>query len=535
MNKTFTKYDHCLVWLILLLLVPALFINLGMIPVIADEATRGLVAFEMQHTGNLITPTINGEFYFNKPPLYNWILLGFFNITGRHSEFVLRLPSVISLLIFALIIFLTTRKELGSRVALLSALVFVSCGRILFYDSMRGLIDLSFSAIIFLNFYLIYYFIAKKKYHLLYLISYLLASAGFLMKGLPALLFQVLTLVTALAYFRSLKKLFHPSHLAGLAVFVILVGGYYYLLWENSREPEFFSTLVTESTKRTFIEHGFRETLKHLFYFPFEQAYHLIPWSLLFIFLFRKSFYGYLREQKYPGYMALVFVVNIPVYWVSVGTYPRYLFMLYPLILILLVDYYSDLRQEDPYYRIFWKMFFILSGFALAFGTWCFFTRSISGSGKALMIYCITLVIVLTGYFMIWKNRDIRLELLIIILLSLRIFFNLVVMPYRLERTPQLVEKRAAEKISEITRNSELWLNPSAPVSVEFVYYISTARDEILKKEYGELKSGTYYIFDSREPLREGERELLEFESRWQKRKLRFSIIKKEQGTDPEQ
>ena len=68
MFKTAPKHDQYLAWIILLLLIPALFINLGMSPLIADEATRGLVAFEMHHTGNLITPTINGEYYFNKPP-----------------------------------------------------------------------------------------------------------------------------------------------------------------------------------------------------------------------------------------------------------------------------------------------------------------------------------------------------------------------------------------------------------------------------------------------------------------------------------
>ena len=130
----------------------------------------------------------------------------------------------------------------------------------------------------------------------------------------------------------------------GLIVFIVLVGGYYYILWENSKEPEFFRRLVSESTKRTFIENGFWRTIKHFFYFPFNQVYHLLPWSLFFIFLFKKSFYSHLREKKYPGYLALIFVVNIPVYWTSVGTYPRYLFMLYPIILILLVHYYSDCR-----------------------------------------------------------------------------------------------------------------------------------------------------------------------------------------------
>ena len=531
MNKTSSGYHRYLAWLILLLLLPALFINLGMSPLIADEATRGLVAFEMQQTGELITPTINGENYYNKPPLYNWILLGFFNLSKQYSEFILRLPAVISLLVFGLIIYFTTRKELGARVAFLSSLIFISCGRILFYDSMRGLIDLSFSMVVFLNFYLIYYFITKKKYFSLYLISYLLASTAFLMKGLPALIFQGLTLLAALAYFKSIKKLFHPSHLAGLLVFIFLVGGYYYLLWENSRDPEFFTRLVTESTKRTFVENGFWKTIRQIFSFPLDQIYHLLPWSLLFIFLFRRSFYSNIREKKYTGYLALVFLVNIPVYWASVGTHPRYLFMLYPIIFILLINYYSDLKQEDKYYRTFWKLIFILSGLALVYVTWYLLTHSVADSGRALISYFFSLVIILTGLLLMWKAKNIRLELLIIVLLCLRIFFNLVVLPERLVKVPQSEEIEAAKKITEITQNSELMLHPITLVSVEFVYYISTARNEILRREYGEFENGVYYISDAWYPLRKGERKVMEFESKYQKSKLRLSIITN--GNDP--
>ena len=57
---------------ILVLLLPALLINLGLLTLINDEAIRGLVALEMQISGNYITPTLNGAFYYNKPPLYNW-------------------------------------------------------------------------------------------------------------------------------------------------------------------------------------------------------------------------------------------------------------------------------------------------------------------------------------------------------------------------------------------------------------------------------------------------------------------------------
>ena len=54
------------------LLLPALLINLGILTFIDDEGIRSLVALEMKLSGNYITPTLNGEFYYNKPPLYNW-------------------------------------------------------------------------------------------------------------------------------------------------------------------------------------------------------------------------------------------------------------------------------------------------------------------------------------------------------------------------------------------------------------------------------------------------------------------------------
>ena len=56
------------------LLVPALFLNLGDNRFIEDEGTRGIVAMEMIYQNDFITPTISGEYYYNKPPGYNWII-----------------------------------------------------------------------------------------------------------------------------------------------------------------------------------------------------------------------------------------------------------------------------------------------------------------------------------------------------------------------------------------------------------------------------------------------------------------------------
>ena len=111
-------------------------------PLFGDEAIRGTVAFEMIKSDNYIVPTIWGDFYYRKPPLYNWLIVAAFEATGSYSEFVLRLPSVIPLLFFIPVIYWVSHKEIGQRAAWLAGFAFVLSGRMITRDSMLGHIDI---------------------------------------------------------------------------------------------------------------------------------------------------------------------------------------------------------------------------------------------------------------------------------------------------------------------------------------------------------------------------------------------------------
>ena len=84
----------------LFILIPiAYFLRLNSYQLIFEEPRRALVALEMLLADNWIFPSTNGELYYNKPPLYNWILIGFFSLLGK-TEWVVRLPSILSLFTF---------------------------------------------------------------------------------------------------------------------------------------------------------------------------------------------------------------------------------------------------------------------------------------------------------------------------------------------------------------------------------------------------------------------------------------------------
>ena len=75
--------------------------HLGYLPldIESDEARRALVTGEMVLSGDYITPTINGEPYLNKPPLYNYIVAGYFKMFGNYSMFAFRLQCIVAVLL----------------------------------------------------------------------------------------------------------------------------------------------------------------------------------------------------------------------------------------------------------------------------------------------------------------------------------------------------------------------------------------------------------------------------------------------------
>lgn len=509
--------------IILILLLPAQLINLGVMPLSADEATRALVALEMKFSGNLITPTINGEYYFNKPPLYNWLLLGLFEISGNASEWIIRIPVVIFLLAFGVIIYLGSRKITGEKVSFISAMALITCGRILFYDSMRGLIDTSFSFIVFINFLLIFKLLKKEKYLQLFVVSYTIAAVGFLMKGLPSIVFQGITIITALFFFKKPKKLFSFQHLSGIILFLVITGSYYFAVWLENPTKEYFLTLLIESTKRTFIEYGFWSTVLHLFTFPLEQFYHLLPWSILGIYLFDKRFYRNIRENSFLSFLALIFIVNIPVYWLSPETYPRYLFMLYPILLILLVNHHFYLRERAKKLALIIEWIFlgllILIIPAVLTGL---FIYPFEYERSFFFPFLFIGLTIMASILLFMRMKKHRFEIIVISLLLMRITFNWVVIPERHEASRETEQRKFAKEVAGITENQTLLLDNWTGISHETSFYITKYRGKILSIREKDFQPGIWYIRSDRNPLLPGEQISLRFETRWENRPLRL-------------
>ncbi|HMO64088.1 MAG TPA: glycosyltransferase family 39 protein, partial [Verrucomicrobiota bacterium] len=115
----------------------ALFLTgLGVQELRLEEPRRVEPALHMIATGDWLSPSIGGEPYYRKPPLFNWLIATSFQTTGVVNEFTARLPSAALVLLLALTVCRTGRSWLGREGAfgagliLLTAVAVVDKGRL---------------------------------------------------------------------------------------------------------------------------------------------------------------------------------------------------------------------------------------------------------------------------------------------------------------------------------------------------------------------------------------------------------------------
>ncbi|HYH56959.1 MAG TPA: glycosyltransferase family 39 protein, partial [Anseongella sp.] len=333
------------------LLLPAYFINLGLLPLHSDEPTRAVVSMEMIFSGEYWVSTLGGAYYYNKPPLYNWLLAGIFHLGGGFSEFLVRLPAIVPLFLFAGSIYLVTRHYLGRQVAALAALFWMTNGRVLTYDSLFGHIDILYSWLTWLGFMAVIYFDEKKRYWTLFLLTYFITFLGFMLKGLPSFLFQGITLLVYYTYKKEFRRLFSLQHIGGFLFLLLLLTGYFLIYFRHNSLDNYLATLWDQSIRRTAVEKSIWESISFFLRFPFDTLLHMAPWGLLAVFCLRRAFLRQVLSNPFLKFNLLVLLGNILVYWLSPETRPKYIFMLYPCMLTLIAYGFTSFAQQAHFWR----------------------------------------------------------------------------------------------------------------------------------------------------------------------------------------
>ena len=487
-------------WLLILILVLiplAFLINLGVQPFIDDEGNRATVALEMIWSGNFITPTLHGEYYYNKPPLWNWMLVLSMWLHGGASEWAVRFPAVLALWGFAGTVFVYFRKHMSFERSLLVAFMLLSCGRIALWESLVGLIDLAFSWTVFTLIMVHYHESEKERWGRMFLVTYLLMVIGFMFKGLPAIAFQGITLLLVFYFRKAWRKLFSLAHIGSGLLAVGLIAAYYAVYHQYHSLEEVFRVLFVESGKRTAAAYGWWDTVKHMLNFPIELSYHFLPWTVLLFLLLRRSARERLQEGAFVRFCRYAFFLNLIIYWLSPNFYPRYILMLLPLGFLQLVHMIPDEIGEKDY--VYWIVRVVLGLFILvlaAAGLAPIFVEDTQFISGLYLKSGISFLLLMGLFVLYWKQPNWQYFILVASFLLFRVGFDLLALPPRAVDSSAQRLRDSTIEFAQRWQDRELFVFLETHMEPANSYYLQKEQDRIVARKKQDFNTEEYYIFN---------------------------------------
>jgi len=483
------------------LLLLGLALNMGNHPLYHEEPRRAMVAWEMMQNGNWFAPTIMGEYYYKKPPLFNWMLALNFTLFGV-NEWAARLLSPLSLLLMGWLTYRVVKRYQGQQLAKITALLLLFSANILFYFTVTGgEIDLFFSLLMVLFFFNLFHRGQQQQWLAMYVGAYIFAALGFLTKAMPALAALGLTLPAYVWYFYGWRKLFHWAHFVGISVFLLLIGGFLY--FHEQQNPNgvqaLFMATWGDSAERTVAEKGIGKGLLHLLTFPVELWEYLLPGSILLIFSWWRGSLRQARKQPLIAFAMLVIVVNIPIYWLSPGTRSRYLYFFFPFF-NLLFAYLATAAQRQESWQVqqfFRLLILIVSGLlGVAAIVLCFLPVF---DGVPYLLFWMPSIALAAGllFFGLLK-RLWGLTPLAAMLLALalgKIGHSASVLPKKALDSSQQADKQDAKLIADKVGDAPLYVFGGTRFSYTTLFYLQCRLGETLQRST-DLQPGQYFIVD---------------------------------------
>lgn len=217
------RYITTLYYLMAFVLVCGFFCCLGTYPLLDVDETRYVnMAREMFNTKDYLTLFLNGDYFFEKPPLFFWLECISFKLTGCINELTARLPIVLLSLLPAGLLFSLCKKVKGERFAitstmvLLTSLEYVILTKIAMLDSV--LTSFAASSVI-CYFYTFYAEEKNKKYF--WILTYIFSALAVLAKGIPGIAIPALVIAVSTIVFKTYKETF--KYCWGILIFLLII------------------------------------------------------------------------------------------------------------------------------------------------------------------------------------------------------------------------------------------------------------------------------------------------------------------------
>lgn len=259
-----------------------------------DETRYVAMSRDIFRSGDWMTLYLNGDFFFEKPPLYFWLEAFSFTVFKHITETTARIPVALTATFGVFLTYFLGKKISSKKFGLISALILATCfeyvvlARVAILDM---LLSVCIACSVFAGLYTLFCAERYKKYF--WWFAYLFAGFGVMAKGIPGVAIPALTLFFAYLTAGRWKELFKPVYiLPGLVLFFIISLPWHVIMLQTHGDL-FFREYIYKHHIERFVNSAELGRKQPFYYFFGVFFLGFMPW----IFSFISQIIVYLRKS----------------------------------------------------------------------------------------------------------------------------------------------------------------------------------------------------------------------------------------------
>ncbi|CUH94000.1 putative membrane protein [Propionispora sp. 2/2-37] len=369
-----------------------IFLNLGTLPLLdPDEPVYAETPKEMLQYNEFLSPRIYGEYWYDKPPLYYWLVAGTFNLLGIH-ELAARLPSAVMAVACVAMVYAVNRRRFGELAGIFGALILTTSLEF-FYLGKAAVTDMTLTLCLTVS--LVSYM--EKRYYLIYLF----AALATLTKGPVGLLFPVAIIFLHMFITRNFSEIKHMHIWTGSLLYCGIAVPWYWFMYVM-HGPVFIDTFLGFHNIMRFTSPEHPEGILWYYYLP-VLIVGFFPWISVLPQAVLAACKANRREPRTLSFLLTWAVFIFAFFSISQTKLVSYILPMFPPVAMIVGWYVA--RIACAYRQRGWLVSLLLYSILLLVAIWMG-TESVPVAESSVMLLsgCLTAMVIPAMYF-IWRRQ----------------------------------------------------------------------------------------------------------------------------------
>lgn len=256
------------------------FFNIGNYALMDVDETRYVsMARDMFHGKDFLTLYLNGEYFFEKPPLYFWGECLSFAIFGKVNEFTARFPVALYGMLSTLLVYYTGKKIVSRRFGLISAIILATTLEFVMLAKF-AILDIVVTTCIGFSvmFGFLSQFVSDKNKKYMWWLFYIFSGLAVMAKGIPGFVVPFAVMFFTTLANKTFKQVFRPQYiLPGFLLFFLIVLPWHIIMFKI-HDPLFFNEYIMKHHINRFFSSSQIDREQPFYFYIITILWGLIPW-----------------------------------------------------------------------------------------------------------------------------------------------------------------------------------------------------------------------------------------------------------------